>query len=157
MFLRLCESAVAGSAGAAVHGTGASTVEGENAETLEVTPPAGDAVEAETGSTPTTRRSQTGKKTKATMKKAKRRQHAIGCWAAERFELFVPAVLLDLLRWSSIPSIQYPGSRGLCCVLFLVLEEQFLRFWGSARRHSRNGDGKPPGTRASATGRRRDA
>ena len=80
VFLGLCEFAAAGSAGAAAHGTGASTVEGENAETLDVTPPAGHSVEAETGSTPTTPRSQTGKKTKATVKrKVKRRQHAPGC------------------------------------------------------------------------------
>ena len=80
MFLVLCESAVAGSAGAAAQITDASTVEGENAETPRVTPSAGDAMEAETGSTPTTPRSQAGKKTTATVKrKAKRRLLAPGC------------------------------------------------------------------------------
>ena len=72
-----------------MHDVGASTVEDENAGTIDVTLPAGDAVEAGTGSTPTTPRSQTGKKTKATVKrKAKRRQHAAGFYRLRKADPF---------------------------------------------------------------------
>ena len=70
------------SAGAQVHGTGSSHVEGVAIEILDATNhTAGDAVEAETGSTPVTPRSPASKKVKAKVwRKAKARQPATGCW-----------------------------------------------------------------------------
>ena len=148
--------AVASSAGAAVQGTGASTIEDNNEETLDVTPPAGDAAEAETGSTPTTPRSQTGKKTKATVKrKAERRQHTTGCSVFK-----VRSFLCLLCRLILRAEAAYESSRINRFVLgssFHPCPEQLLRFCGSARGHSRHGDWKPPGARARATGRWPDA